>query len=57
MRAAVSPRVGVKAAGGVRTLDALLAMEAASVTRFGATATVAILDELRLRRTQAGPGR
>ena len=27
MRAAVSPRVGVKAAGGVRTLDALLAME------------------------------
>ena len=57
MRAAVSPRVGVKAAGGVRTLDALLAMEAAGATRFGATATVAILDELRLRRTQAGPGR
>ncbi len=58
MRAAVSPHVGVKAAGGVRTLDALLAMEAAGATRFGATATVAILDELRLRRTtQAGPGR
>ena len=45
MRASVGPRVQVKAAGGVRTLDTLLAMAARGVTRFGATATVAILTE------------
>jgi len=45
MRASVGGRVQVKAAGGVRTLDTLLAMAAEGVTRFGATATVAILAE------------
>ena len=39
MRATVSPHVQVKAAGGVRTLDALLAVMNAGVTRIGATAT------------------
>ena len=49
MRAAVSERVGIKAAGGVRTLDALLGFVDAGATRFGATATAAILDELAAR--------
>ncbi|HTJ33924.1 MAG TPA: deoxyribose-phosphate aldolase [Dactylosporangium sp.] len=50
MRAAVSPHIGVKAAGGVRTLDLLLSMVDAGATRFGATTTAAMLDELAARR-------
>jgi deoxyribose-phosphate aldolase len=46
MRAAVSPHIGVKAAGGVRTLGVLLSMVDAGATRFGATTTAAMLDEL-----------
>ncbi len=49
MRASVSPEVDVKAAGGVRTLDTLLELAAAGATRFGATATEAILDDLAAR--------
>jgi len=49
MRRTVSPRVQVKAAGGVRTLDALLAVMDLGVTRVGATATKAILDDFRAR--------
>ena len=49
MRANVSEKVQVKAAGGVRTLDALLAVIDAGVTRCGATATAAILDEFEKR--------
>lgn len=49
MRASVSPHVQVKAAGGVRTLDALLDVIDAGATRSGATATAAILDEFRNR--------
>lgn len=49
MRATVSEKVQVKAAGGVRTLDALLAVIDAGVTRCGATATAAILDEFEKR--------
>ena len=44
MRRCSPPRVQVKAAGGVRTLDRLLAVRALGVTRVGATATKAILD-------------
>ena len=50
MRANTSPRVQVKAAGGVRTLDALLAVMALGTTRIGATATRAIIEEFRARR-------
>lgn len=50
MRASVSPWMQVKAAGGVRTLDAALEMIDAGVTRIGATATAAILDEFARRR-------
>jgi deoxyribose-phosphate aldolase len=50
MRSAVSPAIEVKAAGGVRSLDTLLAMADLGVTRFGATATAAILDDLAHRQ-------
>jgi deoxyribose-phosphate aldolase len=50
MRATVSPRVQVKAAGGVRTLDALLEVMSVGVTRVGATATEAILEDFKARK-------
>jgi deoxyribose-phosphate aldolase len=50
MRASVSPRVRVKAAGGVRDLDAALRVREAGASRFGATATEAIMEEC-IRRT------
>jgi deoxyribose-phosphate aldolase len=49
MVGATSPKVQIKAAGGVRTLDRLLEFVAIGVTRFGATATAAILDEATQR--------
>ncbi|MEJ2599794.1 MAG: deoxyribose-phosphate aldolase [Anaerolineales bacterium] len=51
MRANVGPHIQVKAAGGVRTLDAALAMIDAGVTRMGATATAFILDEFKQRQS------
>lgn len=45
MRANVSSSVQVKAAGGIRTLDRLLEVLDLGVTRVGATATAAILQE------------
>lgn len=50
MREAVSPQVQVKAAGGVRTLDALLEVMRVGTTRVGATATAAILEEFKARK-------
>jgi deoxyribose-phosphate aldolase len=47
MRANVSERVQVKAAGGVRTLPALLDVIDAGATRCGATATSTILDDFK----------
>lgn len=41
--------VQIKAAGGIRTLDAALRMRELGCARIGATATAAILDELRSR--------
>ncbi len=55
MRANTSPHIQVKAAGGVRTLDALLDVMALGVTRVGATATKAIIDDFRARRAGATP--
>ena len=55
MRRSVSPRVQVKAAGGVRTLDALLAVMDLGVTRCGATATATILDDFRARAAGGVP--
>jgi deoxyribose-phosphate aldolase len=50
MRASVSPAVKVKAAGGVRTLDALIDVLGCGVDRVGATATEAILEEFKARK-------
>jgi deoxyribose-phosphate aldolase len=55
MRRTVSPRVQVKAAGGVRTLDALVDVMNLGVTRVGATATKAIIDDFRARRAGRAP--
>jgi deoxyribose-phosphate aldolase len=52
MRSNVSPSMKVKAAHGVRTLDALLAVIEAGAERCGATATAAMLDDY-LERTGA----
>ena len=55
MRANTSAHVQVKAAGGVRTLDALLEVMALGVTRVGATATATILDDFRARKAGRDP--
>jgi deoxyribose-phosphate aldolase len=55
MRANTSPHVQVKAAGGVRTLDALLEVMALGVTRVGATATATIMDDFRARKAGQAP--
>jgi len=44
MRAAVGPGMGVKASGGIRTLQDLQAMTAAGATRIGASASVKIVE-------------
>jgi deoxyribose-phosphate aldolase len=47
MRKYVAPEVKVKAAGGVRTLADLLKFKELGITRCGATATAAMLEEAR----------
>jgi deoxyribose-phosphate aldolase len=49
MRTYTHRDVQIKAAGGVRTLDDLLRVRALGVSRVGATATVAILEEAQKR--------
>ena len=49
MRKHTAARVQVKSAGGIRDLDALLAVRAVGVSRSGATRTAAMLDECRKR--------
>jgi deoxyribose-phosphate aldolase len=49
MRRHSPSRVQVKAAGGVRDLDALLQVRALGVTRVGASRTSGILDDCRTR--------
>ncbi len=49
MRKHSPPRVQVKAAGGIRDLDTLLAVRAIGVSRVGATRTQAMLEECRRR--------
>jgi deoxyribose-phosphate aldolase len=44
MRAAVGPNLGVKASGGIRTLQDVQAMTAAGATRIGASASVKIVE-------------
>lgn len=49
MRERSGEKVQIKAAGGVRTLDDLLHVMSIGVTRIGATATVAILEDAKKR--------
>ena len=51
MHRSVSPKVQIKCAHGVRTLQALLDMIDAGATRSGATATAAILEEFKRKHT------
>jgi deoxyribose-phosphate aldolase len=52
MRRCSPPQVRIKAAGGIRTLDRLLAVRSLGVARVGATATRVILDECKQRLGQ-----
>jgi deoxyribose-phosphate aldolase len=56
MRASVSAKVQVKAAGGVRDLDGLIRVRELGATRCGATATAAMLDEYRRREAAEKSG-
>jgi deoxyribose-phosphate aldolase len=56
MRQHAAPWVQVKAAGGIRSLDDLLRVKALGVTRVGATATVVILEEAKLRFAYGASG-
>lgn len=47
MRRAVGPETGVKASGGIRTLDDVLKMLAAGATRIGASSSVKIMEAAR----------
>ncbi|OJJ00525.1 hypothetical protein ASPVEDRAFT_574493 [Aspergillus versicolor CBS 583.65] len=49
MREKSGEKVQIKAAGGVRTLDDLLHVMSLGVTRIGATATIAILEDAKSR--------
>jgi deoxyribose-phosphate aldolase len=49
MRKHSPPHIRVKAAGGIRTLDALLEVRAIGVARSGATRTAEMLDECKRR--------
>jgi deoxyribose-phosphate aldolase len=52
MRQSVSPAVEVKAAGGIRSLDQVLAYRKAGASMIGSRATGPILDEAALREQQ-----
>jgi deoxyribose-phosphate aldolase len=54
MRRVVGAEMGVKAAGGIRDLDALKAMVAAGATRVGASAGVKIVQQARGEQPVAG---
>jgi deoxyribose-phosphate aldolase len=56
MRRAVGLEMGVKASGGIRTLDDLLKMLAAGATRIGASAGVKIVEAARATSRTGGAG-
>ena len=51
MRRVVGPEMGIKAAGGIRTLEELKAMVRAGATRIGTSAGARIIREIRSRST------
>jgi deoxyribose-phosphate aldolase len=56
MRKYSDPGVQVKAAGGVRSLDDLLQVRSWGVTRIGATATIAMLEDAKKRFNEPNYG-
>jgi deoxyribose-phosphate aldolase len=54
MRKHLPESIGIKAAGGVRTLEKAFEVYEVGCTRFGATATVAILDAWKARLKEQG---
>ena len=56
MRANVSSKVQVKAAGGVRDLDGLMKVRDLGASRCGATAHTVMLDEFRRREAAEKAG-
>jgi deoxyribose-phosphate aldolase len=56
MRTHVSPKVQVKAAGGVRDLDGLIKVRDLGGSRCGATATAAMMDDYRQREATGTSG-
>jgi deoxyribose-phosphate aldolase len=55
IREAIGPSTGIKAAGGVRTLEDLQNMVAAGATRIGASAGVKIIEQLRSGKSSPTP--
>jgi deoxyribose-phosphate aldolase len=56
IRETIGPNTGIKAAGGVRTLEDLQKMVEAGATRIGASAGVKIIQQLRSGKSPAAPG-
>jgi len=56
MRRAVGPDMGVKASGGIRTLEDLLKVLAAGATRIGASASVKIVQAARVASQTGAAG-
>ncbi|OUP38039.1 deoxyribose-phosphate aldolase [Olsenella sp. An188] len=54
MRGRVDARVGVKAAGRIRSAQTFLSMVGAGATRVGATRSVTVIEELRALMEEAG---
>jgi deoxyribose-phosphate aldolase len=57
IREAIGPNTGIKAAGGVRTLEDLQKMVEAGATRIGASAGVKIIQQLRSGKSAAASGK
>jgi deoxyribose-phosphate aldolase len=57
MRNTVGPKMGVKASGGVRSLDDALKLIAAGATRLGTSSSVKIMQELLNIGGEANPGK
>jgi deoxyribose-phosphate aldolase len=55
MRKHLPEEIGIKAAGGIRTVDQVLEICAAGATRIGTTSTAAILDEWKARLAPPPP--
>ena len=56
IRETIGPNTGIKAAGGVRTLEDLQKMVEAGATRIGASAGVKIIQQLRSGKSSTGSG-